>query len=112
MRGFGGEKPVQASRRDLAEIIQARVEDIFELVMQEIKRSGYDGLLPAGLVLTCGSSLLPRIREVASRVTGLPVRVAKPENLVGLVDQLNSPAYSTSVGLLYWALLMQAGMPV
>jgi cell division protein FtsA len=80
--------------------------------MQEIKRSGYDGLLPAGLVLTGGSSLLPGIREVASRVTGLPVRVAKPENLVGLVDQLNSPAYSTSVGLLYWALLMQAGMPV
>ncbi len=112
VRGFGGEKPVQASRRDLAEIIQARVEEIFELVMQEIKRSGYDGLLPAGLVLTGGSSLLPGIREVASKVTDLPVRIAKPENLVGLVDQLNSPAYSTSVGLLRWAMLMQAGLPV
>jgi len=75
-------------------------------VLQEIKRSGYDGLLPAGLVLTGGSSSLPGIRDLASRVLGLPVRVAKPENLVGLVDQLHSPAYSTSVGLLYWSLLV------
>jgi cell division protein FtsA len=111
VRAFGGEHPMQASRRDLAEVIEARVEEIFELVMQEIKRSGYDGLLPAGLVLTGGSSLLPGMREVASRVTGLPVRIAKPENLVGLVDQLNSPAYSTSVGLIQWAMLMQASLP-
>jgi len=72
-------------------------------VLQEIKRSGYDGLLPAGVVLTGGSSLLPGIRELASDVLGLPVRVAQPDDLEGLVDQLYSPAYSTSVGLLEWA---------
>ncbi len=103
---FGEKQASQVSRRELAHIIEARVEEIFTLVLQEIKRSGYDGLLPAGLVLTGGSSSLPGIRDLASRVLGLPVRVAKPENLVGLVDQLHSPAYSTSVGLLYWSLLV------
>jgi cell division protein FtsA len=106
VRSFGEEQAQQVSKRDLAHIIEARAEEIFLMVLQEIKRSGYDGLLPAGMVLTGGVSNLPGIRTLASDVLGLPVRVAKPENLVGLVDQLNSPAYSTSVGLLYWALLM------
>jgi cell division protein FtsA len=100
------------SRRDLAYIIEARVEEIFRFVLQEIKRSGYDGLLPAGVVLTGGSALLPGIKKLGAEVLGLPVRVAQPEHLVGLVDQLYSPAYSTSVGLLNWALLMdQAIIP-
>ncbi len=111
VRAFGEEKPVQVSRADLANIIEARVEEIFLLVLQEIKRSGYDGLLPAGMVLTGGTSLLPGIRGLASKVMGLPVRLAQPENLIGLTDQLNSPAYSTSVGLLNWALLMSETSP-
>ena len=106
VRSFGQDNPVQMSRRDLAYIIEARVEEIFRFVLQEIKRSGYDGLLPAGVVLTGGSALLPGIKKLGAEVLGLPVRVAQPENLVGLVDQLYSPAYSTSVGLLNWALLM------
>ena len=111
VRAFGEERPIQVSRGELANIIEARVEEIFDLVLQEIKRSGYDGLLPAGMVLTGGSSLLPGIRGLASKVLGLPVRIARPENLVGLTDQLNSPAYSTSVGLLNWALLMNETNP-
>ncbi|PKO16949.1 MAG: cell division protein FtsA [Chloroflexi bacterium HGW-Chloroflexi-10] len=106
VRSFGDEAVTQIPRRDLAHIIEARAEEIFELVLQEIKRSGYDGLLPAGMVLTGGSSLLPGIRPLASRILGLPVRLARPENLVGLVDQLHSPAFSTSVGLLYFAMAM------
>lgn len=106
VRSFGDERASQVNRKELAEIIEARVEEIFELVLAEIKRSGYDGLLPAGIVLTGGSSLLPGTRQVATKVLNLPVRIAKPENLTGLVDQLNSPAYSTSVGLLNWALMM------
>lgn len=112
VRGFGDEHASQVSRKELADIIEARVEEIFELVLAEIKRSGYDGLLPAGLVLTGGSSLLPGTRQVASKVLNLPVRVARPENLTGLIDQLNSPAYSTSVGLLYWAMMMSETTPV
>jgi cell division protein FtsA len=82
------------------------VEEIFSLVLQEIKRSGYDGLLPAGMVLTGGSSVLPGVRALASQTLNLPVRIAQPENLIGMADKLENPAYSTSIGLLKWALLM------
>ena len=103
VRTYGEDAPVQISRQDLAHIIEARVEEIFSLTLQEIKRSGYDGLLPAGMVLTGGTSALPGIRQLASQVLGIPVRTAGPEKLVGLVDQLKSPAYSTGFGLLQWA---------
>jgi cell division protein FtsA len=106
IRPFGEDRPVQINRKDLAHIVEARVEEIFSLTLQEIKRSGYDGLLPAGMVLTGGSSALPGIRRVASDVLGMPVRTAQPENLTGLVDRLNSPAYSTGVGLLRWVFSM------
>ncbi|MFN2194918.1 MAG: cell division protein FtsA, partial [Anaerolineales bacterium] len=88
VRPFGEEEALQVSRADLSHIIEARMEEIFVLVLQEIKRSGYDGLLPAGMVLTGGSSALPGIRQLASRVLGLPVRIAQPENLTGMVDKL------------------------
>jgi len=106
IKPFGEEQPVQINRQELAYVIEARVEEIFGLVLQEIKRSGYDGLLPAGLVLTGGSSVLPGMRALASRTLGVPVRIAGPENLIGMSDKLESPAYSSSVGLLRWALLM------
>ena len=106
IRSFGGDTPDRINRVDLADIIQARMEEIYYLVLQEIRRSGYDGLLPAGVVLTGGASLLPGVRQLASQVMGLPARIAQPQNLVGLVDQINSPAFSTSVGLLEWALLI------
>jgi cell division protein FtsA len=110
-RIFGEERAAEISRRELAMIIEARMEEIFDLVLQEIKRSGYDGLLPAGMVLTGGCSQIPGARPLANRVLNLPVRVARPENMVGLTDQLHSPAYSTSVGLLYWALMMSETAP-
>lgn len=111
IRPFGEEQPARVNRRELSNIIEARVEEIFEMVLAEIKRSGYDGLLPAGVVLTGGACLLPGIRPLAARIMNLPVRLAKPENLLGLTDQLNSPAYSTSVGLLHWALIMSETIP-
>jgi len=106
VRAFGEEEPVRVSRKDLVHIIEARAEEVFNLVLQEIKRSGYDGLLPAGMVLTGGASALPGIRELASQVLGLPVQIAQPKDLIGMVDNLQSPAFSTSVGLLNWASLM------
>lgn len=110
LKAFGDDQPQQVSRRELAHIIEARVEETFQLLHQEIRRSGYDSLLPAGMVLTGGTSLLPGIRQVASRVLNMPVRVARPENLMGLVDQLQSPAYATSVGLLKWSEMMNTTM--
>ncbi len=106
IRPFGEDRPVQINRQELAHIIEARVAELFSLTLQEIKRSGYDGLLPAGMVLTGGTSALPGIKRIAGDVLDLPVRTAQPENLLGLVDRLNSPAYSTGVGLLRWALSM------
>ncbi|NDJ75185.1 MAG: cell division protein FtsA [Chloroflexi bacterium] len=103
---FGEELPSKVQRRDLARIIHARVEELFELILKEAKRSGYDGLLKAGIVLTGGSSALPGIRSVAADVLKMPVRVAHPENITGMSDALKNPAYSTSVGLLKLGLIM------
>ena len=88
----------------MAHVIEARVEEIFQLILQEIKRTDYEGLLPAGIVLTGGSSQLRGITEIAERVLNVPARVATPKNLLGMVDRLHSPAYATSVGLLRWAM--------
>lgn len=103
---FGSDQSTKVNRRELVDIIEARMEEIFMLVDQEIKHSGYDGMLPAGLVLTGGGSLMPGVRKLATRVTGLPARIGKPEKMVGLTDQISSPAFATSVGLLQWAILM------
>jgi len=103
VRPFGHEDPIQLSHDDLAEIIEPRVEEFFELQLQEIKRSGYSGLLPAGVVLAGGTAMLPGICELAKDVLGLPVRIAEPHDLRGLVDQIRGPAFATSIGLLNWA---------
>jgi cell division protein FtsA len=101
---FGGEARQQVFRREVANILEARVEEIFNLVLREIKRSGYDGLLPAGVVLCGGSAQLPGIADLGKTVLGMPLRVGQPRNLVGLVDQLSSPAFATSVGLVRWGI--------
>ena len=99
---FGGEK-IQVGRQDLAQVIEARIEEIFNLILKDIQQSGYDEMLPAGIVLTGGTAQLRGITNVAERVLNVSARVATPKNLVGLVDTLHSPAYATSVGLLRWA---------
>lgn len=102
---FGGDIQ-QVSRRELADVIEARAEEMFELVQKEIKRSGYAGLLRAGAVVTGGSSQVAGMKDVASRVLDIPVRLAQPENLTGMADTLKNPSYSTSVGLLRLGLEM------
>jgi cell division protein FtsA len=97
---FGDGMPQEIYRKDLTNVIEARVEEVFEYVQKEIKRSGYDGLLRAGAVLTGGSSQLEGMNEIAARILGCPVRLAKPERLTGMADALRNPSYSTSVGLL------------
>jgi cell division protein FtsA len=103
---FGEGYPQEIRRGELAEVIEARAEEMFEMVQREIKRSGYDGLLRAGAVITGGGSQLPGMREVAEGVFDFPVRVGKPEKLTGMADTLKHPAYSTSVGLLRLGLQM------
>ena len=101
---FGEGERQRVSRQFLSKIIEARVEEIFDLILQEIKRSGYDGLLPAGVVLCGGTADLAGIRDLARDVLNLPVRIGAPQDLRGLVDILGSPAYATSVGLLQWGI--------
>lgn len=86
----------------LNEIIYSRVRQIFEMVQSEIKKSGYDGLIGAGVVVTGGSAAMPGLTEAAKNVLKIPVRVGVPRGLSGLTDALGSPAYSASIGLMLW----------
>ncbi len=99
---FGNGARQEVSRLRLAEVIEARAEEILSLILREVKRSGYDGLLAAGLVLCGGTAELAGFRELAQHMLQLPVRVGAPHDLQGLTDVLESPAYATSVGLLIW----------
>jgi cell division protein FtsA len=96
-----GEKQ-QISRHLLNEIIHARGEQVVELMYNEIKRSGYEGMLPAGIVLTGGAAQLNGFDEQVREMLGMPVRVGVPRDLSGLADSLDSPSYATGVGLLQW----------
>jgi cell division protein FtsA len=102
LQPFEGSPVVRIARHDLTRVIEARMAEIFGLVLQEAKRSGYDGLLSAGLVVCGGAAQLPGLTALAQDVLDIPVRVGQPQNLRGLVDALHSPAYATSVGLLRW----------
>ena len=106
---FGGDI-LSVSRRDLAMVIEARFEEIFDLVQKEIQRSGYAGLLRAGAVITGGSSQLPGYKELAARILNIPIRMAQPEKITGIADTLKNPSYSTSVGLLRLGLGMEEPM--
>jgi cell division protein FtsA len=105
---FGEGMPTEFHRSELAMAIEARMSELFEMIQSEIKRSGYDGLMRAGAVITGGAAALPGIRDLATDILGIPVRVAKPEKLTGMADTLRSPAFSTSVGLLRLGLQMDS----
>ena len=91
------------SYQDLCDIIRARVEEIIKLILLELPNSEYENLVPAGLVLTGGTSNLSGIAALGREVLRLPVRVGAPANISGITDTLCDPAYATSVGLLLWA---------
>ncbi len=104
---YGESSPVVVPRWKLAEIIQARVEEILESVQQEIKRSGYDGLLPAGLVFCGGTAQLPGLQELGRELFSLPVRIGKPQDISGLTDQVNTPDAAAAVGLVQWTSVLE-----
>ncbi len=91
------------SYQDLYDILRARVEEVLKLIVLELPTHEYEGLVPAGLVLTGGSSTLPGIDRLGQEVLKLPVRVGSPTRMYGIVDALKGPAYATVVGLLLWA---------
>lgn len=95
----GGRKPRKVARTFLAEIIQPRMEEIFSLVQREIKMTGFDELISAGVVVTGGASMIEGAAEIAEEVFQLPVRIGVPRGISGLKDVVSSPVYSTAVGL-------------
>jgi cell division protein FtsA len=90
------------SYQDLCDIIRARVEEILKLIVLEMPSSNYEELVPAGLVLTGGSSNLAGIATLGQEILKMPVRVGVPDNIYGISEMLQDPAYATSVGLLLW----------
>lgn len=99
---FGAESSRLVSRRLLCDVIQERVVEILEMIYTEVSRSGYDGLLAAGLVLAGGCANLRGLEDLAREVVPLPMRVGYPAGVQGLTDTIYDPAYATSVGLLLW----------
>lgn len=92
------------SRRYMSEIVEARVSEIFDLAMEELRERELEGVPPAGVVLTGGTAQLRGIRELAQQAFDAQARVGHPEGLVGLTDSISSPAYATAAGLLRWVL--------
>ena len=98
----GGRGPRVLPRMQLVEVIEPRVEEIFEHVKKELIRSGYYDGLAAGIVLTGGATAMEGIAEVAEQVAGVPTRRGMPTRIGGLVDVVRSPAYATGVGLVHY----------
>jgi cell division protein FtsA len=101
---FGEEGRRTVSRREVAEIIRARIDEICQMILTEVKRSGYDNLLPAGVVLCGGTAELAGIKTFAREALQMPVRIGVPQNIEGFTDRVSSPAFATSVGLALWGL--------
>lgn len=104
IEAFGGQRLRELPRRKVAEILQARVEEILEMVYMDVRRAGFDEMIAAGIVLCGGTSSLQGIAELSELLLRMPVRVGVPRGIHGLSDALNSPAYATSVGLLRWSI--------
>ena len=92
------------SYQGLCDIVKARVEEILRLIILELPRTEYEALIPAGMVLTGGSSNLSGIDALGRDLVRLPVRIGTPVNMYGITDILHNPAYATSVGLLLWGM--------
>lgn len=98
----GGREPRVMGRQILSEILEPRVEEIFQLVHHEVERNGFSELLTSGVVITGGSTLLPGMTELAEEIMGVPVRRGVPRGIGGLVDVVKSPVYATGVGLVVY----------
>lgn len=100
-----GDRPGrQISKRTLAEVVEARYEELFSLVAAEIRRSGLEDFIAAGIVLTGGASKVEGAVDLAERVFKIPVRLGSPQSVEGLSHVINNPIYATGVGLLMYGL--------
>ncbi len=92
----------QIQKQELKMVVKARYEELFALVLAELRRSGFENLISAGIVLTGGASKVQGCLELAEKIFQMPARLGVPQNVRGLVDVRDNPAYATGVGLLLY----------
>jgi cell division protein FtsA len=99
-----GDRPARRlARQTLAEIVEPRYEELFNLIREELRRSGFEEVIAAGIVLTGGSARMEGAIELAEEIFHVPVRLGLPGHVKGLSDVVRNPIYSTGVGLLLYA---------
>lgn len=96
----GDRAPRRLERQTLAEVVEPRYEELFGLVLAELKRSGFENMIAAGVVLTGGGARMEGAIELAEEVFNMPVRLGTPQHVTGLVEVVRNPIYATGVGLL------------
>lgn len=105
--GVGERGDRDLSRQALTEVVEPRYDELFTLVQAELRRSGFEDLIAAGIVLTGGSAKIEGVVELAEEIFHMPVRVGKPQGVTGLTDIVRNPIYSTAVGLLLYGAKQQ-----
>ncbi|MTI15238.1 cell division protein FtsA [Sansalvadorimonas verongulae] len=108
----GDRAPRDLSRQALAEVVEPRYDELLTLIQAELRRSGFEELVAAGIVLTGGTSKMEGVIELAESIFHMPVRLGVPHDIEGLSDVVRNPIYATSVGLLQYAQQnMEEGVP-
>ncbi len=107
--GVAGRPIRTVSRAKMAAIIEARMEEIFGHIDQEIRRTEYADLLGAGIVLTGGGSMLHGCSELAKEIFDMPITIGKPRGIVGRANAVSEPLYATAIGLVQFGLYHQNG---
>ena len=100
--GVGEKPPKSLSRQTLAKVVESRYSELFGLIQAELRRSGFEDLMAAGIVLTGGSSKMEGVVELAEEVFHMPVSLGMPRSIVGHDDIVRNPIYATCVGLLMY----------
>ena len=103
----GDRAPRRLARQTLAEVVEPRYEELMSLIQAELRRSGYENLIAAGIVLTGGSSKMEGVVELAEEVFHMPVRLGVPQYVTGLIDVVRNPIHATGVGLLLFGHLSE-----
>ena len=106
----GDREPRRLSRQTLAEVVEPRYEELLNLVQAELRRSGFEEICAAGVVLTGGSSKMEGVIELAEEIFHMPVRLGYPQYVSGLVDVVRNPIHATGVGLLLFGNTQRSGM--
>lgn len=107
-----GDKPArELSRQSLAEVVEPRYDELFTLILAELRRSGFEDLVSSGIVLTGGAAKMEGVIDLAEEIFHMPVSLGAPQNVAGLKDIVRNPIYATGVGLLQYGLEREKEMP-